>query len=120
MARILIIDDEHANAHALSLVLGCAGHQVSLANNGETALAKLDQVKPDLILTDYMMPRMNGAELAKSVRGSDLHAGVKILLMSGALEESLAEARPYYDAFLRKPFDIDVLFDQVHRLLDTH
>ena len=117
MASIFIVDDELSITEALSFILSEEGHHVVVANNGATALSKLAEFKPDLILTDFMMPRMNGAELTRTVRQSEQHASVKIVMMSGALEASLHSVKPLYDAFLRKPFDIDTLLHQLHRLL---
>lgn len=119
MASILIVDDELSNTQALSLILGDEGYDVVVATNGATALSTLNSFKPDLILTDFMMPMMNGAQLVKAVRQSALHARVKIVMMSGASEESLLSAKPHYDAFLRKPFDIDMLLAQINCLLGT-
>jgi len=118
VVSILIVDDELSITLALSLILGDEGYNVVVANNGATALSKLDEFKPDLILTDFMMPRMNGAELAQAVRQSEQHASVKILMMSGVLEESLPpDASAFYDAFLRKPFELDTLLNQIDGLL---
>jgi len=119
VASILIVDDELSNTQALSLILSDEGYDVVVSASGATALSTLDTFKPDLILTDFMMPMMNGAQLVKAVRQSGLHPNAKIVMMSGASEESLLSVQSYYDAFLRKPFDIDRLLAQINRLLGT-
>jgi DNA-binding response OmpR family regulator len=115
--NILIVDDEFSSTEALSLILGDEGYRVQVASNGRQALDKLDDPAPDLIITDYMMPVMNGAELTRAVRALPAHERTAILMMSGAPESMLRQGGALYDAFLLKPFDIDTLLEQVRRLL---
>ena len=114
---ILIVDDEISSTEVLALILREEGFRVTVASNGRQGLDRLHEASPDLIITDYMMPVMNGVEMAKAVRGQQQYAGVPILIMSGVSEAALRSHGDTYDRFLRKPFDMDALLEAVHSLL---
>lgn len=117
MWRILIVDDEFSNLEALELLLTEEGYDVAVACNGKQALEKLEQRSCDLVLTDHMMPGLSGAQLIEALRADPRHAGLHIVLMSGAPESMLRPLTSRYDGFLRKPFDIDALLGLLGRLL---
>lgn len=117
MRRILIVDDEFSSVEALELLLREEGYEVTVASNGRQALDRLEESAHDLIVTDYMMPVMNGAQLIEALRADSRHARLPVLLMSGASESVLRPLTTAYNAFLRKPFDIDTLLEQVKALL---
>lgn len=114
---ILIVDDEISSTEVLALILREEGFRVTVASNGRQALDRLDEAAPDLIITDYMMPVMNGVEMSKAVRGRERYARLPILMMSGVSEAALRSHGDSYDRFLRKPFDMDALLDAVQALL---
>ncbi|WP_157991420.1 response regulator [Caldimonas tepidiphila] len=118
MRRILIVDDEFSNLEALELILSEEGYGVTVASDGRQALEKLEDAVPDLVLTDHMMPVMNGAQLIQALRSDPRHQAIPILLMSGAPESVLRPLTTAYDAFLRKPFDIDALLQRIKMLLE--
>ncbi len=60
MPKVLIVEDEHSQAEVLTMLLRVEGFETAVAINGRDALEQLDRVQPDLIVTDYMMPSMNG------------------------------------------------------------
>jgi CheY-like chemotaxis protein len=119
MTTILIVDDEYLIADILSFALEDEGYLTVTASSGQRALTILDREKPQLIITDYMMPGMNGIELAEAVRGRETFGDVPIMLMSGA-QGYLGKARP--DLFVEvfdKPFDIQAVLTRVKALLGT-
>lgn len=106
MTTILIVDDEYLIADILSFALEDEGYLTVTAGSGHKALSILEREKPQLIITDYMMPGMNGIEFAEAVQAHKSLHSVPILLMSGA-QAYLGSARP--DLFTRvfdKPFDL--------------
>ena len=107
---ILIVDDEFGLAELLREMLRESGFEVTLANNGRLALEILAEGTVDLVLTDMMMPVMDGAELAAAMRSDDRHRDTPIIMMT-----SLPTARPHsaslFDAVLRKPFTPDLLLE---------
>jgi CheY-like chemotaxis protein len=105
--RVLLVDDELSSAEVLALVLAGEGYQVTLAADARQALARLQEADPQLLVIDFMMPGMNGAELARAVREQERFRAVPVLLISGAPEAALKAYAPQYDAFLRKPFGLE-------------
>jgi CheY-like chemotaxis protein len=86
MRTILIVDDERHVARVLSVALERAGYAVGTACNGEEAISKLAELKPDALLTDIMMPRMNGRELVAVVRNHFPERQLPIVVMTSSLE----------------------------------
>lgn len=117
MKTILIVDDELGNAEVLSLILEEEGYRVFCASNGRDGLERVREVKPDLIVLDFMMPVMDGAEMGGTLRAQPSPAKVKILMNSSLPEASVAERFPDYDAFLRKPYSIDEALRVIDHLL---
>lgn len=115
--RILLVDDEYSGTEVLSLILREEGFEVTAAGDAQRALALLPQVQPDLLVTDFMMPGMNGADLARAVRAQPAFEHLPVLLMSGAPASLLREHADAYDAFLRKPFGMEQFIEQVRSLL---
>ena len=100
---ILIVEDEYGLAELLRDMLTELGYEVSLAINGRLALEVLREREIHLVLTDAMMPVMDGPELARAMRADDRHRRIPIVMMT-----SLAAAVPstpgLYEAVLGKPF----------------
>ena len=82
MTKILLVDDEPDAVSSLEFRLEGAGYEVLTADNGAKALEALQQTKVDLILADFMMPEMNGLELARMVKGSPKMFDTRIILFS--------------------------------------
>jgi CheY-like chemotaxis protein len=104
---ILVVDDELANADVLCLLLEEEGYRAHSAVNGRQGLERLAEVRPQLVVLDYMMPVMDGAEMGRAMRASPATRGVRILMSSSLPEEAVRKHFADYDAFLRKPFGID-------------
>lgn len=118
MTTILIVDDEYLIADILSFALEDEGYLTVTAGSGQRALSILDREKPQLIITDYMMPGMNGIELAEAVRAHKVLGQVPIMLMSGA-QTHLGAARPdLFASVFHKPFDIQQVIARIKELLE--
>jgi len=115
---ILIVDDEFGLAEMLREMLREYGYDVTLAINGRLALDILAERPVDLVITDMMMPVMDGAELATSMRSSELHRRTPIVMMT-SLPSAVPEHRDLFNAVLRKPFTPDVLLETLRRYMDT-
>ena len=105
--RVLLVDDEVSSAEVLGLILAEEGYVVTTAADGKQALARVDEARPDILVTDFMMPVMNGAELVRAVRALPGYEKLPVLLISGAPEAALRPYKVSYQAFLRKPFGLD-------------
>ncbi|HEX4754795.1 MAG TPA: response regulator [Candidatus Dormibacteraeota bacterium] len=83
LGRILVVEDAPAIADVLHGYLTLAGYQVISASDGLTALARIADSNPDLVLTDVLMPNLSGTELAHRLRGSSDHSRTPVLLFTG-------------------------------------
>lgn len=103
MARILIVDDESSMRFLLRIAFEVAGHVVEEAPDGQAAIERVESGPlPDLVATDYMMPRLNGAELIARLRRNPATARIPVIMVSASPG---SERRTSADAFFRKPFD---------------
>jgi CheY-like chemotaxis protein len=107
---ILIVDDEFGLAEMLREMLSELDYEVTLAINGRLALERLRERRFDLVLTDLMMPVMDGAELAATLRSSDEHRHMAIVLMT-SLPTAIPQQSHLFDAVIRKPFTPAVLLN---------
>ena len=118
MAIIVVAEDEFLLGDMLASLLEDVGHEVRVAPHGLAALKLVRTHKPDLIITDFMMPLMTGLELAATIRADGEMAEVPILLVSGA-QGSIGRAHPEkFDAVLDKPYQAPALLKIVAELLD--
>lgn len=119
MSTVLVVDDEYVISDILELALEDAGYQVEKASNGAKALEMLEKTRVELLITDYMMPVMNGEELARNLRADPQFKALPIILMSGA-QASIGRENPgLFDGVLDKPFDTEMLIAMVERLLPS-
>lgn len=117
MKSILVVDDELSNAEALAIILEEEGYRVYTAANGREGLKRAAEILPDLIILDFMMPVMSGAEMGRVLRATPALREIMVLMNSGAAEASVREQFADYDAFLRKPYTIDKALKIVRELL---
>jgi CheY-like chemotaxis protein len=93
-----------------------SGFDVTLAINGRLALEILHESKVDLVLTDMMMPVMDGAELAAAMRSDDKYRKTPIIMMT-SLPTALPRPDSLFDAVLRKPFTPERLLETMNSCL---
>lgn len=119
-SRILIVDDVADNLFLLQTILESEGYLVDTAEDGITALHKLQDSLPDLVLLDIMMPGLNGYEVTQKIRQNQQFASLPIVLLT-AHDEFLH--RPYQEIgandLIRKPVDFDELLEKVEVHLDS-
>ncbi|WP_340644869.1 ATP-binding protein [Phenylobacterium sp.] len=114
-ARILVLDDDESVRDVLVESLRARGYVVFQAANGEDALNALADIDPDLFVLDFLMPGLNGAEVARRARQMRPHQ--KLLVVSGHLDTSALEAAIEGVPILRKPFDGATLARRVAQAL---
>ncbi|MEO5697675.1 MAG: response regulator [Burkholderiaceae bacterium] len=117
MAHVLVVDDERDTLIVLEQALASFGYHVTTANNGADAIEKAASWAPDAVVTDLLMPFIDGIGLAKALRSNPQTAGVKIVLCSGVPEDNVRALFDGYDAFMHKPFTIELLRDILGALL---
>ena len=103
---VLLIDDDTHNLELLGEVLRGEGYAVVCARNGAEALASLLGVSPNVVMVDYVMPRMDGAATIEMLRAHAATRDISIIMTSGLPEDLVRPRCGGYDAFLRKPLDI--------------
>lgn len=117
MATVLVVDDEFGISTLLKDVFEDEGHRVLVATNGRQALDRVAEERPDLVITDFMMPVMDGAALIRALAADHATEGIPVLIMSSMPEATVAERCPRYATFVRKPFKIYDVMDIVTDLL---
>ena len=113
--RILIVDDQRDIADSVASILLAEGFDVLLAHDGEEAVETAIRERPDLILMDYQMPRLDGVQAAIRIRETLPKGQCRILLATAALMDlsTVAEA----DGFLLKPYSREILISFIGALL---
>jgi DNA-binding response OmpR family regulator len=116
--KILVVDDEDDILHFLELVLGDKGYSVSTATNGHDALATAQVERPDLILLDIMMPKMDGWEVLKLLRVDEQTSSVPVAMLSARTEaqdrvQGLQEGAIDY---ICKPFSLQELLGKIEAI----
>jgi len=115
-SRVLVVDDEPQITRVLRTVLTSQGYQVRTAGEGESALLSFNEWRPELVITDLYMPRMDGVELCRRIRAV---SSVPIIVLSVKGEErTKVEALDSgADDYVTKPFGIDELMARVRAAL---
>ena len=118
LGRVLIVDDEAEVRSDLSRALAAQGFDTATADDGEEALQKLDSWAPDVIITDLVMPRLDGFELMRTLRGRGEVIPAIVLTGFGSVEKALSVIRDL-DAywFLEKPVKLSALYSLLNRAI---
>lgn len=109
MRAVLVVDDEPLLVMTLGMALDEAGFRVVEAHDGLHALEVLRTTKVDLVVTDYMMPRLSGLDLALAIKSDPATEGLPVLLMSAVPGDVLERHPGTFAGFFQKPYDIDSL-----------
>lgn len=119
MARILLADDEQDLAWIVRHSLGDEGHEVITAYDGAEALAVAQRHRPDLIILDIVMPRLDGLQVCRRLRRDPTLAAVPILFLTvrDAVEDRIKGLDDGGDDYLAKPFDLGELKARIRALL---
>jgi CheY-like chemotaxis protein len=117
---LLIVEDEYAIAELLEMVLTDGGYRVMIAANGRQGLERLAQdAPPDLVISDFMMPVLDGARFLHAMRETEAHRNIPCIIMSSVPEASVRRHIDGYAGFIRKPFMLTDMVQLVARVLDT-
>jgi len=113
--RILVVDDEPTSLHLVRTLLERAGHQVVTARNGDEALARALADPPQMVVTDWLMPGMDGVELCKRLRSTEAGRDLYILILTGQNEEQrIVEAfEAGADDHVAKPVNAKLLLARI-------
>ena len=120
MPTVLVVDDEFGVAEVLDAILTDEGFSVTVAANGQQALARIAEQRPDLMLLDYMMPVLDGAGVLHALAADRSADGLPVVVMSALPEEAVAAVTGRYKAFLRKPFRIRSVLAAIEQAMPAH
>lgn len=113
MVNVLLVEDEAELRQALGALLVLEGHSVRVAENGADALHAVSLDIPDIVVSDVVMPDMDGIRLVRALRTAALLAGIPVILTSTS---NVPRDLPVH-AFLRNPFSAIKLVGLINRLL---
>jgi len=92
MAKVAIVEDDLAIAQMYRLKFEAEGYKVEIAENGKLGLELCEQMKPDIVLLDLMMPEMNGDEMLDKMRKSDWGKSIKVIILTNVGEQEAPES----------------------------
>lgn len=117
--KILIVDDDNLLRRILSDRLSFKGYEISTAIDGEDGLQKAKLIKPDLIITDVMMPKMDGFELCKKIREDEIIKSIPVIILTSRDQtaDKIKGLKIGGDDYLIKPFDPEELEARIESLL---
>lgn len=117
--KVLIVDDEPFNLDLLEQELAEEGYAIERANDGEEALKKVVSFLPDVILLDYMMPKMNGIEVVKRLKQDGRYKGIPVILLTAkaSQEDKVKGLNAGADDYITKPFESFELLARVRSML---
>ncbi|MGH7775066.1 MAG: response regulator [Candidatus Binatia bacterium] len=117
--KILIVDDDPFNLDLLEQELADQGYTLERAGDGEEALEKVESFLPDVILLDYMMPKMNGIEVVKHLRQDEKYKGLPVILLTakGSQEDKARGLDAGADDYVVKPFEPTELLARVRSMM---
>ncbi|HEX6413292.1 MAG TPA: response regulator [Burkholderiales bacterium] len=118
--RILVVDDQRTNAEMIAGLLRNLGYEIDIAQDGDEALRLVEAKAPDLIVSDILMPGIDGYELCRRLRASSATALLPVILVTSAEQtERIKGVEAGADDFLTRPVNWPELFGRVRRLLQV-
>jgi two-component system OmpR family response regulator len=115
--RVLVVDDEDNVTHLVSSALRFDGFETVTADNGTSALAKVAETDPDLIVLDVMMPGLDGLGVLQNLRSAGSQIPVIFLTARDTANDRIAGLRAGADDYVVKPFSVEELLARVHAVL---
>lgn len=117
---VLVVDDDPVIQKLLQVNFEMEGYDVITAGDGEEGLAKAQSEHPDAVVLDVMMPKMDGLEVARRLKGADATKAIPIILLSAKAQQADVQAGQATgaDEYLTKPFDPLELLQRVGALIE--
>lgn len=120
MAKILVVDDEPDIVRVVVKIMESRGHVVETAMDGPSALEAVAQARPDVIILDLNLPKMDGFEVCKRLKSDEATRTIPVVMMTAAyvrVEDAEHGTRLGADEYVTKPFLREVLVHNVERLI---
>ncbi|MFC1617605.1 response regulator transcription factor [Candidatus Margulisiibacteriota bacterium] len=118
--RILVVEDELQHQEIIKMVLEEANYEIIFASDGQEALEKARQEKPDLMLLDLMIPKIDGYKVCQMLKFDEDYKNIPIIILSAKNEEEDKELakKTGADGYITKPFDFSFLVKKVKEFLE--
>jgi DNA-binding response OmpR family regulator len=113
MAKILIIEDEIGISNFLTQGLEEEGYEIAVANNGVTGLELAMNSGADLILLDWMLPKMSGIEVCKKIREKNKQVPILFLTARDTIQETIEGLKEGANDYIKKPFSFEELLERI-------
>jgi len=116
--KILAVDDEIEALMIVKRVLEANGYEVTTALDGEEALEKIKSAAPDAVILDVMLPRLNGEEVCKSIRGDPALCKLPVIMLTGKTTDTdrIVGRVIGADVYISKPFNLEDLISAVREI----
>ncbi|MCR4765789.1 MAG: response regulator transcription factor [Bacteroidaceae bacterium] len=114
--KVLLVEDEHTLALIIKDTLEVQGFSIKLAKNGEEGLRLFFEQKPDVLVADVMMPRMDGFEMVRQIRQTDKHTPVLFLTARSSINDVVQGFELGANDYLKKPFGMQELIVRIKSL----
>jgi diguanylate cyclase (GGDEF)-like protein len=117
--RILVVDDDHDIVRFVAMNLGMEGYEVSVAHDGEEALEMIAAAKPDLVVLDLMMPKLDGVEVTRRLRADPMTSALPVIMLTakGLTVDKVVGLTSGADDYIVKPFDNSELVARIQSTL---
>ena len=120
LTRVLIVDDDKVIQQLLEVNLELEGYEIAKASDGEEALQQVEAFRPELVLLDVMMPKMDGREVCRRIKSNADTKGIPVIFLSARAQEMDVSSGLELgaSAYVTKPFDPVDLIETVQKVLD--
>lgn len=120
--KILLVDDEETIREPLAEMLVRQGYEVFMAEDGKKGLEEARKKKPDLVLLDVNMPRMNGFEMLQELKQDKKTAEIPVFMLTSrnSAEDIAAGITGFAEKYIPKPFDFNELLSEIQKTLNLH
>jgi chemotaxis family two-component system response regulator PixH len=121
MTTILVVEDTPSEQTLITEMLRDSGYRVVLANNGQEALSQLEQVNPDVVITDLVMPGMSGLELCRNLKRNPNTKNLPVLACTSKNQEldKLWGMKQGIDVYITKPYTKDDILRALRSVIPT-
>lgn len=119
MKKILVVDDDDEVLETIQLILEIGGYEIEPLNNAELVFDRIHDFKPDLILLDVVLGKIDGGLICTQLKSQYETRNIPILMMSGLYNlRDVRDLQYAPDDFMSKPFKMDVLLEKIEKLLN--
>ena len=117
--RVLVVEDEEAISLLLKYNLTAEGFEVTVVDDGDEALMVADEIQPDIILLDWMLPHVSGIEICRQLRAHEETQAIPVIMLTARAEEEdrLRGFEKGADDYVTKPFSMKELVARIHAVL---